>query len=79
MAEKHLEKCSTSLVIREIHIKTTPRFHLTPVRMAKIKNSGTAGVGEDVEKEEHSSAAGGVANWYNHSGNQSDDSSENWA
>jgi hypothetical protein len=35
-------------------------------------------VGKDVETEEHSSIAGGIANWYNHSGNQSGGSSENW-
>ena len=54
------------------------RFHLTPVRMAKIKYSGTAAAGEDVEKDEHSSTAGGIASWYKHSGNQSVGSSENW-
>ena len=40
MAEKHLEKGVASLVIREMQIKTTLRFQLTPVRMAKVKNSG---------------------------------------
>jgi hypothetical protein len=39
MVKKHLKKCSKSLVIREMQIKTTLRFHLTPIRMAKIKSS----------------------------------------
>jgi hypothetical protein len=38
----------------------------------------TADVGEDVEKKENSSIAGGISSWYNHSGNQFDGSSENW-
>jgi hypothetical protein len=61
-----------------MQIKKNLRFHLIPVRMAKIKIQVTADAGEDVEKEEYSSIASGIASLYNHSGSQSEKIPQNF-
>ena len=52
MVFRHLKRCSTSLITKEMRIKTAMRYHLPPVRIAIIKKSKILRAGEDVQKRE---------------------------
>ena len=58
VANKHVKRCSISLAIRERQIKTTVRYHYTPIRTAKTETTAP-NAGKDAEKLGHSHVAGG--------------------
>ena len=65
-----MKRCSPWLIIREMQIKTTMKYHVTPVRMAIIKNPQTTNAGEGVERREPSCPVSRNVNWYTNYGEQ---------
>ena len=66
MVKRHMKRCSTFLIIREMPVKTTMRYHLTLVRMAIIKKSTDDKCCREYGERELSYIVGGNVNLYNY-------------
>ena len=68
MTDRHIKRCSTLLIIRDIQIQTSMQYHLTSVRMAIIKCLQIINAGEGVEKRKLSYTVGRNISWCSHNG-----------
>ena len=64
--QQHLRRCSASLIIREMQIKTTVRYHLPPIRMATVQKKKEDKCGRNVKKLEPWCTVGRNVKWCSH-------------
>ena len=70
MAKRHMKRCSTWLIIREMQIETAMKYHLKAVRMTIIKKATNRKCWQVLRKGNPPTLLGGNVNWYNNYGEQ---------